>query len=113
MSFNIVRHRGKPNEAVIKTKDGNDSGIVVTRQPGFICEAMQYQYFPCADYEEHFIFRLPQQFEGPTYQCTCGATAGVVQWHATREMPIPPAPMWQCQAMVELGHHTNLSAKWY
>jgi hypothetical protein len=67
--FNIIKHRGEPNKAEFE-------GVTVIRQPSL--DADEWGLIPCAPYDNHFIFAVPESRIRPgmwEHFCTCGSHA--------------------------------------
>lgn len=67
--FNIIQHRGEPNKAEFE-------GVIVTRQKELYAD--EWGLIPCAPYDNHFIFEIPDSRIRPgmwEHFCTCGSHA--------------------------------------
>lgn len=92
MTFNIVHNRGQPNQANFEF---NNKLFKVYREKHiFVFDIMFNRFVPCAPYDNHFVFRLPdsvtnelsilnigksedQMIKLPDHNCTCGSMAVV------------------------------------
>ena len=78
--FNIIKHRGTPNSVTLATgyvarkpTDGKIYAPALVNNP-----ETQDGWFPCADYDNHFIFALPESEAkkiGIYHMCSCGSQA--------------------------------------
>lgn len=101
MSFNIIHHRGEPQEAEFENTTVRRSEEIFVSEWGAMVK--------CTPYGDHFIFEippvspqetvLPLTRPGPAHQCTCGSPAVVV--------PPGPSGMFVCLSHATYGFHTT------
>lgn len=108
-----IRHFGQVNQATFKSV--NQKEYPVERQD-FIAVDMsdiedgsEWYLIPCAPYDEHFIFEVPdevKQIPGAHYHmCTCGSVAVI-------NNPKSPINEFRCLMELEQGiHQTSLVNK--
>lgn len=97
MSFEIIHHRGDPQEAEFEGVTVRRSGAIYIPEWG--------QAVTCTPYGNHFIFEVPFNRAlsvaggGAAHRCTCGSPAVVV----------PPGPQGQfvCLFHATYGFHTT------
>lgn len=92
MTFEIIHHRGTPQEALV--------GNVTVRRSEEIFIPEWGAMVKCAPYDDHFIFESPYTAMGsPAHQCTCGSPAVVA----------PPGPqgLFVCLNHATYGFHTT------
>jgi hypothetical protein len=84
--FYVGKWSGIPHQA------RTPKGTLIFRQPGIMIPELigeggnETGYFPCMDYDDHFLYKNPDQVDGVvvegvpqiTYLCTCGSPATVV-----------------------------------
>lgn len=108
-NFNIIRHRGVLNKAQLP-----DGTWVERMDKIFIPEVGRF--IPCAAYDDHFIYEIPQKlakmYPGPSYKCTCGAAAG---WTGPSGYILDASAqglMFVCLIHAQTGLHATGGARW-
>jgi hypothetical protein len=102
-TFNIIHHRGSPNEAT--TVDG----AKIVRKPSLYFETYGFSV-PCAPYEAHFTYIDPN----PDHKvgrwspmCTCGSPAGIVGLDAYKLDASPQGALVVCLMHAQMGKHSD------
>jgi len=71
--FNIIKHRGSPNEAMTIW------GWTAIRQKSLFVAEPYFAMIPCLDYDNHFIYEVPEEYINvPSYMCTCGSMGVII-----------------------------------
>jgi len=106
--FNIIHHAGSVNEAM--TLDG----IKVFRSKELFVPEWGEAVL-CTPDPDHFIYEEPTHKEGtPSYLCTCGAMAVVVDKHTHKRFSSMTCKMFMCHTYMQYGkHNTSLSQVGY
>lgn len=112
-SFNIIRYRGRPNFAKIEVKNryGKEEVLEITRRE-WMLDSRTNQIVPCAPYDDHFLFELPNRVPGPRFQCTCGSMAGWVGSNVYAHDASPQGALFVCLHHAEYGVHSGGQSRW-
>lgn len=99
--FNIIHHRGQPNEAIL------EDGTKINRMESvFILEYGLVKTMPS---DIHFCFLFPQN--NPRYRwfagCTCGAPAVIVGSNPYSHYGSPEGSMLICYNLLTFGMHAD------
>lgn len=95
MTYNIIQHKGRQTQA------RTDKGILVKRAESFFTQ--EYGVTPCADYDEHFLYEIPDTPETKgqsSFRCTCGSIAVIAN-------PYKKGNMFVCLNHATYGFHTT------
>jgi hypothetical protein len=101
----VIRHHNSPNRAQLP------NGEWVERQEKLFIPEWG-RFVVCADYSDHFIFELPKKYEGPTYQCTCGAAAIISGYSAYKDDASQQGLLFICLNHSTFGVHATGGIRW-
>lgn len=114
MTFNIIHHRGQPNEANFEFQ--RRSFKVARQEQIFVLDDLFNRFISCAPYDNHFIFQFPdgamkllalinqqrpeaEWMKMPDHMCTCGGAAIIIHpWDIEKSLFV-------CQFEVTFGYH--------
>jgi len=102
--FNIIRHYGQKNEAMLPdgTKVYRKDQIYVPEWNGFV---------PCAQYDDHFIFEVPKKFKVSSFLCSCGSIAVAAGVSGYQLDASPQGKLLICYYHSIYGYHAG-GSKW-
>ena len=102
-TFNIIKHRGTPNEAevVIPLKNGKAIQFRAFRQEHLFAPAPYNTLITCLPYDNHFIFEVPDDpmfltENFPAFLCTCGSYAVVIGIESYKSDLSPEGLVFAC-----------------
>ena len=100
--FNIIKHRGSPNEAYVEIPLGDDViKFKAFRQEHLFAPHPYDALIPCLDYDNHFIYEIPDdpmfaKHNFPAFMCTCGSYAIIIGNDAYKTDASPEGLVWAC-----------------
>lgn len=105
-NFNIIRHRGAPNKATLP--DGRTvsrSTILMLADPKTGIPVP----FEVTQYNDHFIFKMPNDVLGSGIMCTCGSVA-VIDLESNKVV----CYFYEAsrRSAVGVAMHANLQQRW-
>jgi len=115
--FNIIKHLGKPTKGVIYTPEGKPvsvyplEGDVYEQISTF--EGPEFVGIGWADYDNHFIYAVPENIPGPSYCCSCGSPAvwiGAKNFSTYSKGTKPKKYMFVCKYHLDYGLHADGSS---
>ena len=96
----IIRHYGRPMEAVVNGDTVERKDRIFLRSHGAWYETMPY--------DNHFIYET-KNF-GSSVMCTCGANAVVVNYDVYRALSSNKGAMLVCSYHMQTGKHSDGSS---
>lgn len=104
--FGIIRYHNSPMKAQLP-----NGKIVYRADKIFVPE--YGGFVPCAQYDNHFIYEVPQDFIGaPSFACTCGYFACVVGLSGYILDASPQGKMIVCHYHASHGVHATGESRW-
>jgi len=91
--FSVIRHWGSPNKATTIW------GFDVVREKQLFAPDPYNTFFPCLDYDNHFIYEVPNRPDTvgiPSFMCTCGSAAILIGVEAYKNDASPEGLVFAC-----------------
>lgn len=103
--FTIIRHRGLQNRGQLP------DGRWVYRQEKIWVPEWE-RFIPTAPYEEHFIYKMPDDVKGPDVVCSCGSFCVIAGYSAYKDAASQQGLLYVCHQHSITGLHFGSNAKW-
>lgn len=106
-AFNIIKHAGDPVEGTLP--DGrkvHKLKEITEMETSFDGKRKRVTYL-CADYGNHFIYKVPRDVIGPKYCCTCGSMAVLTGSRAYEKQASAQGRLWVCKQHTDTGRHVG------